>query len=137
MNLNKAIIVGNLTRDPESKKLPTGNTVTNFSIATNENWVDKQGVKKSKTEYHNIVVYGRIAETSAQFLKSGQSVLVEGKLQTRDWEQDNGKKAYRTEIVASSVQFGRKAAEATQQVSRQETAIEYPIEDINPEDIPF
>ena len=83
------------------------------------------------------MVYGRIAETSAQFLKSGQSALVEGKLQTRDWEQDNGKKAYRTEVIASSVQFGRKAVAEAQQVSRKETAIEYPEGDISPEDIPF
>lgn len=107
MYLNKAIIAGNLTRDPELKALPSGSHVTNFSVATNRVWM-KDGAKQEETEFHNIVVFGKQAETSAKYLKKGQGVLVEGRIQTRSWDKD-GEKRYRTEIVADSVQFGSKA----------------------------
>jgi len=153
MYLNKAIIIGNLTRDPELKALPSGAQIASFSLATNSVWKDKEGNKKEAVEYHNIVVFGRIAETSAQYLKKGQSALVEGRIQTRSWEAD-GVKKYRTEIVADKVQFGPKKEggpsnynkessnqnDATPKTSEDESdgnAIDYPAEEINPEDIPF
>ncbi|MCB9805988.1 single-stranded DNA-binding protein [Candidatus Nomurabacteria bacterium] len=145
MYLNKALIIGNLTRDPEQRALPSGIAVTSFSVATNRVWNDKDGKRQESADYHNIVVFGRQAETCAQYLKKGQNVLVEGRIQTRSWEQ-NGEKKYRTEIVADRVQFGPKAggsgsgsqsdAEAPQQ-SSSDNEIEYPQDEINPEDIPF
>ena len=109
MYLNKAYLIGNLTRDPELKSLPTGNKVTQFSIATNRVYKLENGTKQESTEYHNITVFGRQAETSAQYLKKGQSVLIEGRLQTRSWDdKETGKKMHRTEIVAENVQFGNK-----------------------------
>lgn len=147
MYLNKAILVGNLTRDPEKKALPSGITVTSFGLATNRVWV-KDGQKQESTDYHNIVVFGRQAETSAQYLKKGQSVMIEGRIQTRSWDDADGKKNYRTEIVADRVQFGPKAgggssqgvtdAEAPQQAPKDNgSQIDYPEDNINPEDIPF
>lgn len=145
MYLNKAFIIGNLTRDPELKSLPSGVQVATFGVATNRVWRDKDGAKQESTEFHNIVVFGRQAETTAQYLKKGSSVLVEGRLQTRSWEQD-GQKKYRTEIVADRVQFGERrsagsgegsSASDTSRKSASDDAIEYPEEDINPEDIPF
>lgn len=145
MYLNKAIIYGNLTRDPEVRSLPSGVQVTSFSLATNRVWKDKDGQKQESAEFHNIVVFGRQAETSAQYLKKGSSALVEGRLQTRSWEAD-GTKKYRTEIVADRVQFGPRggggdagAAPAPAKDDSKEAldTIEYPDEEINPDDIPF
>lgn len=156
MYLNKAFVYGNLTRDPEMRSLPSGVQVASFSIATNRVWKDKNGAKQESAEYHNIVVFGRQAETSAQYLKKGSSVLVEGRMQTRSWEAD-GQKKYRMEIVADRVQFGPraggaseggaqapKAAAAAPAAAATATAdkealdtIEYPDEEINPDDIPF
>jgi len=153
MYLNRAIIIGNLTRDPELRALPSGMQVTTFSVATNRVYKDKDGNKKEQTEFHNIVVFGRQAETAAQYLKKGQSVLIEGRMQTRSWDdKTSGEKKYRTEIVADRVQFGPKAGGGgggvatgagfanTEKSGKQEgaaPAIEYPEEEINPEDIPF
>ena len=151
MYLNKAFIYGNLTRDPEVRSLPSGVQVTSFSIATNRVWKDKEGNKQENAEYHNIVVFGRQAETSAQYLKKGSSVLIEGRIQTRSWEAD-GQKKYRTEIVADRVQFGPRpggtgggaaapaaapAASAPKESKEALDTIEYPDEEINPDDIPF
>jgi len=150
MYLNKAIIVGNLTRDPEKKALPNGTAVTNFSLATNRTWKDANGANQEATDYHNIVVFGRQAETSAQYLKKGQSVMIEGRIQTRSWDGEDGKKNYRTEINADRVQFGPKAGaggaapsgdnpqdQSSPQQASTESAVAYPEADINPEDIPF
>ncbi len=150
MYLNKAILIGNLTRDPEMKALPSGSKVTTFSVATNRVWKDQSGAKKEQTDYHNIVVFGRQAETAAQYLKKGASVLVEGRMQTRSWDDaTSGQKKYRTEVVADRVQFGPRAGGSgsadTQSAPGKEQSngpaevdtIEYPEEDINPEDIPF
>lgn len=147
MYLNKAIIIGNLTRDPEIKALPSGIQVTSFSIATNRVYKDKSGNKKEETDFHNIVVFGRQAETCGQYLKKGQNAMVEGRLQTRSWEKD-GAKMYRTEIIADRVQFGARpgaagsapkgdisAAPTNNSVAEEQ--IEYPSDEINPEDIPF
>lgn len=147
MYLNKAFIVGNLTRDPELKSLPSGAKVTSFSVATNRVWSDQSGKRQEATDYHNIVVFGRPAETSAQYLKKGSNVLIEGRLQTRSWDGQDGKKQYRTEIVADRVQFGnRPGGASTGGLSSKDESpapsadidvIEYPENDLNPEDIPF
>lgn len=148
MYLNKALVIGNLTRDPEMKSLPSGVQVTSFSVATNRVWKDKNGAKQESADYHNIVVFGRQAETVAQYLRKGSSVLVEGRMQTRSWEGTDGKKNYRTEIVADRVQFGPRsggsgatAATAPKTEDKQEAppmeTIEYPEESINLDDIPF
>lgn len=111
MYLNKAFIFGNLTRDPELKALPSGTKVTEFAIATNRSYKDPNGVVKDETQFHNVIVFGRQAETSAQYLKKGQGVLIEGRIQTRSWDDTNGGgKKYRTEIIAESVQFGPKSS---------------------------
>ena len=146
MYLNKAIIYGNLTRDPELRSLPSGVQVASFGVATNRVWKNKEGAKQESTEFHNIVVFGRQAETAAQYLKKGSSVLVEGRLQTRSWDSE-GQKKYRTEIIADRVQFGPRGtgaggAGAAAEPGRKEEGgaidtIEYPEENINPDDIPF
>lgn len=148
MYLNKALVIGNLTRDPEMKSLPSGIQVTSFSVATNRVWKDKNGAKQESADYHNIVVFGRQAETVSQFLRKGSSVLVEGRMQTRSWDSPDGKKNYRTEIVADRVQFGPRSSgsntpsatapksEGKEEVPPIET-IDYPEESINLDDIPF
>ena len=148
MYLNKALIIGNLTRDPELRSLPSGVKVCSFSVATNRVWKDKNGARQESTDYHNIVAFGRQAETVAQYMKKGSSILVEGRMQTRSWEdKTSGEKKYRTEIVADRTQFGPKSsgagftpgkAEGQKEKESEETdTIEYPEEDISPEDIPF
>ncbi|HEY4499425.1 MAG TPA: single-stranded DNA-binding protein [Candidatus Paceibacterota bacterium] len=148
MYLNKALIIGNLTRDPEMRALPSGIQVASFSVATNRVWKDKEGNKKEQADFHNVVVFGRQAEIAAQYLKKGSSVLVEGRMQTRSWDAQDGQKKYRTEIVADRVQFGPRAsgsgggvpktsAKAAEEGAKQPDTIEYPQEEINPEDIPF
>ncbi len=149
MYLNKAIIIGNLTRDPELRSLPSGVKVCSFSLATNRVWKDKNGVRQESADYHNVVAFGRQAETVAQYMKKGSSILVEGRIQTRSWEdKTSGEKKYRTEIVADRTQFGPKggsgtatgggsAPSAKASTPEEVDTIEYPEEDINPEDIPF
>jgi single-strand DNA-binding protein len=146
MYLNRAIIIGNLTRDPEIKALPSGIKVCSFSVATNRVWKDKNGAKQESVDYHNIVVFGRQAEMVAQYLKKGSGALVEGRIQTRSWEGKDGEKKYRTEIVADRVQFGTRSSGTSSKTSKEDQSIgdiapsetiEYPTEDINPDDIPF
>jgi single-strand DNA-binding protein len=148
MFLNKAIIIGNLTRDPELRALPSGIKVCTFSLATNRVWKDKSGAKQEAADFHNIVAFGRQAEIIAQYLKKGSSALIEGRMQTRSWEdKGSGEKKYRTEIVADTVQFGSKsgggspsggkASPAADDTKEAPAAIEYPEEEINPDDIPF
>jgi single-strand DNA-binding protein len=112
MNFNKAIIVGRLTRDPEEKALPSGQKVTNFSLATSRFFTDKGGNKQQASEFHNIVAFGRIAEVAGQYLKKGSMALIEGEIRTRKWEDQQGKTNYRTEIYASSLQLGPRSANA-------------------------
>lgn len=163
MNLNKALICGNLTRDPEVKALPSGMKVTSFSIATNRVWSDKNGARQESADFHNVIVFGKQAESCGQWLKRGQQVLVEGRLQTRSWDKADGSKAYRTEIVAERVQFGSRPTSGKAKEGQDDPAIdsdtrkplnedkghekvgpiggaggiEYPEEEINPDDIPF
>jgi len=103
MNLNKAMIIGNLTRDPEVKSTPSGQQVASFSIATNMVWNDQNGQKQEKVEFHNIVAWRRLAEICGQYLKKGSKIYIEGRLQTRDWVGQDGIKRYRTEIVAENM----------------------------------
>jgi single-strand DNA-binding protein len=103
-SVNKVILVGNLGRDPEVRYMPNGEAVANFSIATTENWKDKSGVKQEKTEWHNIVMYRRLAEIAGEYLKKGRPVYIEGRLQTRKWEKD-GVTRYSTEIIGDQMQM--------------------------------
>jgi len=112
MNLNRAMIIGNLTRDPEARSTPSGQNVANFSVATNRVWKDQQGQRQEKTEYHNIVAWGKLADICTQYLGKGRKVYVEGRLQTRDWEGQDGVKKYRTEIVAENMIMLDKAGAA-------------------------
>jgi single-strand DNA-binding protein len=103
MNLNKAMIIGNLTRDPEVKSIPSGATVASFGVATNLIWTDQQGQKQEKVEFHNVVAWRRLGEICGQYLRKGSKVYIEGRLQTRDWVGQDGVKRYRTEIVAENM----------------------------------
>lgn len=138
MNLNKIILVGRVTRDPELKALPTGTAITTFSLATNRVW-NKDGQKQEEVEFHNIVTFGNMAENIGKYVKKGQLLLVEGRNATRSWDdKETGKKMYKTDIIAESFQFGPKS-EGTQntQKTEDEEEIDYPEDEINPEDIPF
>ena len=113
MNLNKAFIIGRLTRDPEIKTTPNGHNVATFSLATNRFWKNQQGERQEFTEYHNIVAWGKLADIAGQYLKKGGLLMIEGRLQTRSWEGQDGVKRYRTEIVAESMQMGPRAGAGT------------------------
>jgi len=150
MYLNKALLIGNLTRDPELKALPSGIKVASFSLATNRSYTDGDGKRQEQTDFHNIVVFGRQAETTSQYLTKGALALIEGRIQTRSWEQD-GEKKYRTEIVAERVQFGPRSSgsgggssnyssnsdSSSGSSSTKKKEIDYPEPTINPDDIPF
>jgi len=160
MYINKAQILGNITKQPELKVLPGGSNVCSFNVATNRVWTDKSsGKKMEQVEFHNITAFGKTAENVAMYMVKGSQVLVEGRLQTRKWEKD-GITHYRTEVIADSVQFGAKAKTADTGVSAFATPVqkqveknvsaapmrdpddgnpgfEYPTDDINADDIPF
>jgi single-strand DNA-binding protein len=104
-SVNKVILVGNLGRDPELRYIPSGQAVANFTLATNDRWRDKEGNNQERTEWHRIVVWGKSAENCAQYLQKGRSVYIEGRLQTREWEDKDGNKRYTTEINANTVNF--------------------------------
>jgi single-strand DNA-binding protein len=154
MYLNKAFIYGNLTRDPELKALPSGSQVASFGLATNRVYKDKNGAKQESTEFHNIVAFGRQAEVIGQYCKKGKPIFVEGRIQTRSWDdKESGKKNYRTEIVVENFQFGDSGSRGggaagapsmsggssseEQPAAKEGEEIKYPDEEINPEDIPF
>lgn len=103
--VNKVILVGNLGRDPESRSLPSGQPVVNFSLATSRRYKDRDGNRKDETEWHNIVVFGKQAEIAAQYLTKGKQIFLEGRIQTRSWEDKEGKKQYRTEIICDNFQM--------------------------------
>ena len=156
MYINKVLLFGNLTRDPELRALLSGMNVCSFSIATNRVYIGKDGKKQEQADFHNIVVFGRQADTVHQYLKKGSSAFVEGRLQTRSWDKD-GQKQYRTEIVAERVQFGPRGSGgggtgapsanaghnswhndvADHKDASSNSGIDYPKEEINPDDIPF
>jgi len=104
-SVNKVILVGNLGRDPELRYTQNGQAVANFTVATNENWTNKAGDREERTEWHRVVAWGRVAELCAEYLAKGRTVYVEGRLQTREWEDREGQKRRSTEIVAQTVQF--------------------------------
>ena len=149
MNLNKAFIMGNLTRDPEVRSLPSGVQVASMGIATNRSYKDKEGKKQEMVEFHNVVAFGRLAEVIAQYARKGSSLFVEGRIQTRSWDDKNsGEKKYRTEIVVENFQFGPRGTGSTgggkdfggkgeAPTAKEEDVIEYPQEDIQTDDIPF
>lgn len=141
-SVNKAIIVGNLGKDPEVKFLTNGDAVCSFSIATTDSWKDKEGQKQEKTEWHNIVMYRKLAEIAGEYLKKGSPIYVEGALQTRKWTNKEGQERYTTEIVANSMQMlGGKPQEKQQTPQEpQEDKYEAPkpsVEGDDNEDIPF
>jgi len=143
MYLNQATIIGNLTKDPELRSLPSGVQVTSFSVATNESYKNKEGQKVENVEYHNCVAFGKPAELIAQYMKKGSHILVQGKLQTRSWDdKETGKKMYRTEINVRDFQFGRKGAGSSAPQQEDQPAptgdgVDYPADEVNPDDIPF
>ena len=118
MNLNKIFLIGRLTQDPETRTTPAGQTVCTFSIATNRMWNDSDsGERQKKTEFHNIVAWRKLAEICGQYLTKGGLVFIEGRVETRSWEDQGGVKKYRTEIVAEGMQMGPRAASSTTQES--------------------
>ncbi len=156
MNLNKIFVLGNLTRDPESRAMPSGQNVVNFAVATNRVWNDKNGQKQQDTQFHNVVVFGKMADVCSKYLSKGKMVLVEGRIQTRSWDASDGTKKYRTEIVAEGIQLGPRGVGASSEEPREPRAnltsnnqsvkkpkeeeipiIEQDTDEINVSDIPF
>lgn len=163
MNFNKAFVLGNVTRDPELRTTPSGQSVTSFGVATNRVWKDQTGAQQQAVEFHNIVAWGRLAEICHQYLKKGSLVFIEGRIQTRSWQdQNSGQKRYRTEIVTETMQLGPRGvaaggggpsgpgtAQGTAQPDKSDAAdaappetletIQYPDngEELKPENIPF
>ena len=125
--VNKAIIVGRLGQDPEVRYMPNGNAVANFTVATSEQWKDQQGQKQEKTEWHRITIYGKLAEIAGEYLHKGSNVYLEGRLQTREWTDQQQVKRYTTEIIANEMQMldgapqqqGQQQAQTTQQHRQQ------------------
>jgi len=147
MNLNRAMIIGNLTRDPELRNTPNGQSVCSFGVATNRAWTDPTGQKQEQVEFHNVVAWSRLAEICSQYLGKGRKVYIEGRLQTREWEGQDGQKRNRTEIVAENmIMLDRAGAAPTDDFASQqpdstpkpETQSEQtPDDEIKVEDIPF
>ncbi len=153
MNLNKAFILGNLTRDPELRQTPSGQAVCSFGVATNRKFTDKMGQKQEQVEFHNVVAWGRQAEIINQYLHKGSSILVEGHLQTRSWQDQQGAKHWKTDVIAERIQLGPKgsggggggnsADEEENAPSQPPPKDEMPVidlsegEEINVKDIPF
>lgn len=128
MNLNKVFIIGRLTADPVLKTTPSGQSVCTFSLATNRVWNDRNsGQKQNETQYHNIVLWRRLAEISSQYLTKGSMVLIEGRLQTRSWQDSTGKNNYRTEIIAERMQLGPRFGQRQNQSENKELSEEIPI----------
>lgn len=151
MNLNKAMIIGNLTRDPEARTTPQGTAVTTFNVATNLVWNDQNGQRQEKVEYHNVVAWRKLGEICAQYLTKGSKIYIEGRLQTRSWDDQSGNKRYRTEIVAENmIMLDRAGSTAkneqkstdeppdkTSDYSQPETPAAPAEEEINVDEIPF
>lgn len=144
MNFNKAIIVGRLTRAPEFRTTSNGQSVATFGIATNRFWTGGDGQKQEKVEFHNIVAWGKLAEICNQYLTKGQLILIEGRIETRTWEAQDGVKKNRTEIVAENMQMGPRAQNsasgepAQENISQNKPSQSQPSEEeINIEEIPF
>lgn len=139
-SLNRVELIGNLTRDPEVRQTPSGQTVATVGLATNRRWRDRQtGENKEQTEFHNIVLWGKLAEVAQQYLKKGQKAYFDGRLQTRSWEGEDGKKNYRTEIVAENmIMLSSKGSGSSDSPSEAEAPQSAPSEEeIKVEDLPF
>jgi single-strand DNA-binding protein len=151
MNLNKAIIIGNLTANPEVRKIGSGQSVASFTVATNRVWKDQQGQKQEQAEFHNIVAWGKLADIVGQYLAKGRVCMVEGRIQTRNWTDQAGTKHWKTEIIAENVQLGPRGAgdasssqgydqptyESTDNSSSSNNSQSPIEEEIKVEDIPF
>lgn len=158
MNINKVFLMGNLTRDPETKALPSGLSIVNFGLATNRVFTDKQGQKQQQVEFHNIVAFGKQADVLQQYMKKGNSLFVEGRIQTQSWDGQDGQKKFKTEIIVENFQFGPKPLGASEggaytgnrdrqpiqkdeqkEASDEVGTIKYPDETdgVNPDEIPF
>lgn len=152
MNLNKAMLIGNLTRDPELRNTPSGQSVVSFTVATNLVWTDQSGQQQKKVEFHNIIAWRKLAEICAKYLRKGSKVYIEGRLQTTDWTGQDGVKRYRTEIVAENMimldakggqsNYGGNTGNSSRANSEEEAVIEIPEdpmgdEEIRVENIPF
>ncbi len=152
-SLNKVMLIGNLTRDPELKQIPSGQSVCSFGLATSRTWKDTAGAKQEQTEFHNLVAWGKLAEICGQYLTKGKKIYVDGRLQTRDWEGQDGVKRYRTEIVLENMimlgapggipgstgaftQAGAGKPSMTPPMSQDEPSVS-PDDEIKVEDIPF
>lgn len=131
MNLNKVFILGRLTRDPEQRSMPSGRAVSSFGMATNRIWTDQDsGEKQEQVEFHNIVAFGKLAEICNQYLTKGQLVLIEGRIQTRSWEGQDGNRRSRTEIIAENMQMGPRAA-GSEAPQASETVEEVQVEEVD------
>lgn len=152
MNLNKVFLIGRLTADPQLRTTPSGQSVVTFSLATNRTWTSKQGTRQEDTQFHNIVVWGRQAEIANQFLKKGSLAFVEGRLQTRKWQDKQGQSRATTEIVCERIQLGPRAGQANftgtpfqkeavnefkDEIKEELPQINIEDEEVKPEDIPF
>lgn len=146
MNFNKVILVGRVATDPEMRSTPAGQSVCTFRLATNRIWTEKDsGQKKEKTEYHNIVLWRRLAEIASQFLTKGSLVLIEGRLETKSWQDSSGNRRFRTEVVGQIMQLGPRAAGKTPPSPKEKETPQEDIpiieekseEEINIKDIPF
>jgi len=152
MNFNKVFILGNLTRDPELRNTPTGQSVASFGVATNRVWFDKNRQKQTEAEFHNVVAWGKLAEIASRYLSKGKLVFIEGRLKTRTWEDQSGQKKYKTEIIAEKMQMGPRGgasgpsegadaaspdAGLDQPTTEEIPTIQEGEEKISPEDLPF
>lgn len=150
MSLNRAQLIGNLTRDPELRTTPSGQSVANFGVATNRTFVDRDGKKQDQTEFHNVVVWGKLADICSQYLGKGRKVFIEGRLQTREWEGQDGSKRRTTEVVADNMIMlsspGGRANSGSDsgtpfddspEEPTQAAPMSAPVEEIQVEDIPF
>lgn len=145
--LNRAQLIGNVTRDPEVKQIPSGQMVATFSVATNRVWIDKSGQKQERADFHNVVVWGKLAEICSQYVKKGRKIYVEGRMQTRDWEGEDGQKRYRSEIVCENFILLDRAGAPTNEGSfereantaavKPEAPVELKKEEVTIDDLPF
>lgn len=147
MNLNKVFILGNIVKDPEIRTIPSGQQVATFSVATNRVWYNQAKEKNQEVEFHNIVMWGKLAEIASKYLSKGKMVLIEGRIKTRSWQAQDGTKKYRTEIIAEAMQMGPKTQGGTSSFNKPEPREETPMSDesampdssaeITTEEVPF
>ena len=137
-SVNKAILIGNLGRDPEVRYTPSGTAVANFSVATTENWTNKDGEKQSRTEWHRVVAWGRLGETCGEYLSKGSQVYIEGSIQTNEWEDKEGNKRQTTEIRAWRMQMlGSRGSADVPPEANQDREVEQAAKEPSDDDIPF